>query len=199
MPSSNGPCSYVGNESDGLLLFVDLSNSGTSLLVTSEGNAFDAVTVQYTSQTIHYTCNLKSNLQKKSHCFCSVAQVCPALCDPMACQASLSLTMSQSWPKFMFIASMMLSTARVQLQQPGIQPEEMDAVGDCGSLSFFSGLPVYSKFKILFYTFTKTLGQRFDIFGSPSPRFIISINHCCSSNRVPASVILSESALSSII
>ena len=43
------------------------------------------------------------------------------------------------------------------------------------------------------------LGQRFDIFSSPSPRFIISINHCCSSNRVPASVILWESALSSII
>ena len=56
----------------------------------------------------------------------------------------------------------------------------------------FLGLPVYFKFKILFYTFTKTLGQRFDIFSSPSPRFIISINHCCSSNRVPASVILSD-------
>ena len=58
---------------------------------------------------------------------------------------------------------------------------------------------VYSKFKILFYTFTKALGQRFDIFSSPSSRFIISINHCCSSNRVPASVILLESTLSSII
>ena len=63
----------------------------------------------------------------------------------------------------------------------------------------FLGLPIYFKFKILFYTFTKTLGQRFDIFSSPSPRFIISINHCCSSNRAPVSVILSESALSSII
>ena len=52
---------------------------------------------------------------------------------------------------------------------------------------------------ILFYTFTKTLVQRFDIFSSPSPRFIVSTNHCCSSNRVPASVILSESDLSSII
>ena len=62
------------------------------------------------------------------------------------------------------------------------------------SLSIFYGLPVYSKFKILFYTFTKASGQRFDIFSSPSPRFIISINHCCSSNRVPASVILWESA-----
>ena len=63
----------------------------------------------------------------------------------------------------------------------------------------FLGLPIYFKFKIFFYTFTKTLGQRFDIFSSPSPRFIISINHCCSSNRVPASVILWKSALSSII
>ena len=44
----------------------------------------------------------------------------------------------------------------------------------------FLGLPIYFKFKILFYTFTKTLGQRFDIFSS-SPRFIISINHCFSS------------------
>ena len=89
--------------------------------------------------------------------------------------------------------------AGVQLQQPGIQPEEMDSVSQWDSLSVFYGLPVYSKFKILFYTFTKTLGQTFDIFSSPSPRFIISINHCCSSNRVPASGILSASALSSII
>ena len=93
----------------------------------------------------------------------------------------------------------MRETAGVQLQQPGIQPEEMDGVGEWDSLSVFYGLPVYSKFKILSYTFTKTLGQRFDIFSCPSLRFIISINHCCSSNRVPASVILSESALSSII
>ena len=54
----------------------------------------------------------------------------------------------------------------------------------------FLGLPIYFKFKILFYTFTKALGQRFDIFSFPSPRFIMSINHCCSSNRVSASVIL---------
>ena len=78
----------------------------------------------------------------------------------------------------------------VQLQQPGIQPEEMNGVGDEAASQFSFGLPVYFKFKILFYTFTKTLGQRFDIFSSPSSRFIISINHCCSSNRVPASVIL---------
>ena len=63
----------------------------------------------------------------------------------------------------------------------------------------FLGLPIYFKFKIFFYAFTKALGQRFDIFSSPSPRFIMSINHCCSSNRVLASVILSESALPSII
>ena len=90
-------------------------------------------------------------------------------------------------------------SAGVQPQQPGIQPEEVNGVGDETASHFSFGLPLYFKFKILFYIFTKTLGQRFDIFGSPSPRFIISINHCCSSNRVPASVILCGSALSSII
>ena len=33
----------------------------------------------------------------------------------------------------------------------------------------FPGLSIYFKFKILFYTFTKALGQRFDIFSSPDP------------------------------
>ena len=70
-----------------------------------------------------------------------------------------------------------------------------DGVGQWDSLSVFYGLPVYFKFKILFYSFTKTLGQRLDIFSFSSPRFIISINHCCSSNRVPASVILSGISL----
>ena len=63
----------------------------------------------------------------------------------------------------------------------------------------FLGLHIYFKFKVFFYTFTKALGQKFDIFSSPSPRFIISMIHCCSSNRVPASAILSVSALPSII
>ena len=57
----------------------------------------------------------------------------------------------------------------------------------------FLGLRIYFKFKTFFYTFMKALCQRFDIFSSPSPRFIISINHCCPSNRVPASAILWES------
>ena len=92
-----------------------------------------------------------------------------------------------------------MKSAGVQLQKPGIQPEEVNGVGDETASHFSFGLPVYSKFKILFYTVTKTVGQRFDIFSSPCPGFIISINHCCSSNRVPASVILWESALSSII
>ena len=59
------------------------------------------------------------------------------------------------------------SVARVQLQQPGIQPEGMGSVGKKlrQPLSFF-GLPVYFKLMILVYTFTKALGQRFDIFSS---------------------------------
>ena len=82
--------------------------------------------------------------------------------------------------------------AGVQLQQPGIQLEEANGVGDETASHFSFGLPVYSKFKILFYTFSKTLGQRFDTFSSPSPKSLLLF-------RVPASVILSESALSSII
>ena len=33
----------------------------------------------------------------------------------------------------------------------------------------FLGLHIYFKLKILFYTFTKALGRRFDIFSSPDP------------------------------
>ena len=56
--------------------------------------------------------------------------------------------------------------ARVQVQQPGIQPEEMNGVGDEAASQFSFGLPVYFKLMILFYTFTKALGQRYDIFSS---------------------------------
>ena len=37
----------------------------------------------------------------------------------------------------------------------------------------FPGLPIYFNLKILFYTFTKALGQRFDIFSSPWPKFVV--------------------------
>ena len=57
------------------------------------------------------------------------------------------------------------------------------------------GLHVYFKLQVLFYTLTKALGQKFGIFSFPSPRFIVSIKHCCPSNRVSASAILSESCL----
>ena len=54
----------------------------------------------------------------------------------------------------------------------------------------FLGLHIYFKLKILFYTFTKALGQRFDIFSYPWPKFVVSISHCCPSKGVPASAIL---------
>ena len=57
--------------------------------------------------------------------------------------------------------------AEVQLKQPGIQPEGVSSVSDKlrQPLSFL-GLPVYFKLMLLFYTFKKPLGQRFDIFSS---------------------------------
>ena len=92
----------------------------------------------------------------------------------------------------------MFLCAGIQLQQPGIQCEEMNGVGEWDHLSFFYGLPVHSKFKVLFYTFTKALGQRFDIFRFPLSQ-IYYLHKSLLLFRVPASVILLESALSSII
>ena len=43
------------------------------------------------------------------YCFCSVTKSCPTLCNPMACQAPLSSTVSQSLLQFMSIESVMLS------------------------------------------------------------------------------------------
>ena len=43
------------------------------------------------------------------HCCCSVAQSCPTLCNPMGCSMP-GLTIAQSLPKFMFIASVMPSS-----------------------------------------------------------------------------------------
>ena len=47
-----------------------------------------------------------------SWCCCSVTQSCSTIRDPIdaACQASLSLTTSQSLPKFMYLASVMPSS-----------------------------------------------------------------------------------------
>ena len=59
---------------------------------------------------------------------CSVAKSCPTLCNPMDCrtQASLSLTISQSLPKFMSIASVMpsnhLNLCRPLLLLPSVFP-----------------------------------------------------------------------------
>ena len=75
--------------------------------------------------------------------------------------------------------------ARVQFQQPGIQPEETDGVGDDDvvsdskygttsadnyvTLTHSKGLHVYFKLRVLFYSLTKALGQRFDVFSFPHP------------------------------
>ena len=53
------------------------------------------------------------------------------------------------------------------LRMDGVSKRETEAA----SQSFFE-LPVYFKLMILFYTFTKALGQRFDIFSSHWLRFI---------------------------
>ena len=61
----------------------------------------------------------------------------------------------------------MWGCAGVQLQQPGIQPDGASGVGEkLRQPLIFLGRPVYFKLMILSHTFTKALGQRFDIFSS---------------------------------
>ena len=81
--------------------------------------------------------------------------------------------------------------AWVQLQQPGIQPERVSGVSEkLRQPLIFIRLPVYFKLMILFYTFTKAWGQRFDIFSPIDPDLFSSKNHCCPSKGVPSSVLL---------
>ena len=65
-------------------------------------------------------------------------------------------------------------------------------------LTHSTELHVYFKLQVLFYTLTKALGQKFDIFSFPHPD-LLSPEIIVVLQTVPASVILSESALLSII
>ena len=90
------------------------------------------------------------------------------------------------------IKSVTVSTVSCQSPAPaGTQPKGVSGVGEkLRKPLSFHGLPVYFKLMILFYTFTKALGQRFDIFSSHWPSFVVSINHRCPSKGVPSSAIL---------
>ena len=111
-----------------------------------------------------------------------------------------SLTKVCLWPKRLSDTvkpTLAMRSAGVQLQQPGIQPEKMNGVSKKNeSASQFSfGLPVYFKCKILFYTFTKTLGQRFDIFSFLlpdllSPQIIVALPSSCFSDSLGISLII---------
>ena len=83
-----------------------------------------------------------------------------------------------------------LVIARVQLQHPGNHPEGMSSVGGgwC-SLWLEVRTNVYFKLQVFFYTLTKALGQRFDIFSFPhpdllSPEIIVAIQSSCFSDSL---------------
>ena len=68
-------------------------------------------------------------------CCFSVTQSCPTLCNPMtaACQASLSLTISRSLPKFMSIASVKLSSHLILWCSLLLLPSMFPSTGDFSS------------------------------------------------------------------
>ena len=83
----------------------------TSLIFNSRFNRI----VMKTQIKCFYTSCACQSIVSIFCCCCSVAQSCQTLCNPMdcsllACQASLSLTISWSLPKFMFIELVMLSS-----------------------------------------------------------------------------------------
>ena len=67
------------------------------------------------------------------HCCCSVSQSCPTLYNPVA---SLPLTNSQSWPKFMSVALVMPSSHLIPLLLPSILPRIWDFSNELASASF---------------------------------------------------------------
>ena len=85
----------------------------------------------------------------------------PVILEPRKIKSATVSTVSPS------ISHEVMGPAGAQLQHPGIQPEGVSGVGEKlrQPLSFL-GLPIYFKLMILFYTFPKALGQRFDIFSS---------------------------------
>ena len=103
----------------------------TSLIFNSRFNRI----VMKTQIKCFYTSCACQSIVSIFCCCCSVAQSCQTLCNPMdcsllACQASLSLTISQSLSKFMFITSVMSSSHLIPwcslLLQPSIFPSIKD-------------------------------------------------------------------------
>ena len=97
----------------------------------------------------------------------------PGKLQQIRCNRKKEMKGKSNWKRQDLSAKHIWQIARVQLQQQGIQPEGVSSAGKKlrQPLSFL-GLPVYFKLMILLYTFTKALGQRFDIFSSHRPRFI---------------------------
>ena len=73
-------------------------------------------------------------------CCCSIAQSCLTLCNPMDCarQASLSLTISPSLPRFMSIASVMPSSHLILWYPLLLLPSIFPSIGDFSMSRLFT-------------------------------------------------------------
>ena len=80
-------------------------------------------------------------------CCCSVAKSCPTLCNPWTatCQASLSITIPQSWLKLMFIKSVMPSNHLILCHPLLLLP------------SIFHSIRVFSSVSVLCHQVAKVL------------------------------------------
>ena len=79
------------------------------------------------------------------------------------------------------------ANARVQLQQPGNQPEGVRGVGEqCCSLWLEDGATCLFQASGFLSYFDKRIRPEVWHFQFPPRRFTVSRNHCCPTNRVPA-------------
>ena len=120
----------------------------TSLIFNSRFNRI----VMKTQIKCFYTSCAYQSIVSVSCCCCSIAQSCQTLCDAMdcslpACQASLSLTISWSLPKFMFIALVMLSSHLILWCPLLLLPSIFPSITDFSNEPFVcTGWPKYWSF-----------------------------------------------------
>lgn len=156
MPSLEmASCSYVGNESDGLSFLRTWAIQEQAICDLRRKCIWCSNSPIYIPNCTLYLVTWKATW-KKAVCFCSVAQVCPTLCDPWHARPPCPHCLSELTQ----VHGHCINDA-VHCRSP--TPAASDSTWRdercrrLRQLAFSSGLPVYSKFKYSFLYFYKNM------------------------------------------
>ena len=136
-------------------------------------------------------CMCAKSLHTHTHTHTEVAQSCPTLWDPMDCSppgssvhgifqawilewAAISFSNAWKWKVKVKSQSEVAQSCPTLSNPMDCSPPGSSVHGILQARVLEWGAIAFSHFKhqVLFYTFSKALGQRFDIFSSPSPRLL---------------------------